>query len=126
MYDRPYRIQLIQRPKLNGLGCHEGVLLVFDWGCVVYHKTTHGLQRDSFDAFAEGRQVSVVAECSHLSEALDRLRAALAENREYALVGDNCQNFARYVVQGRSESPDIQLVTVIGFVAFLFRLDQAA
>lgn len=104
------QVYLVRRPKLNGLGWHEGVLVQSLLGDVVYDKSFGGIRAVSPEVFAAGRDVDVLSRSPSGHLALERLEAAIAEAREYLPWGDNCQHFARWVAFGKAESPTVQIV----------------
>lgn len=110
----------IARPKLNGFGSHEGVLLPS--GFVVHLTQERGICLVTMEEFARGHKVSVLFELpqEHHEAAMRRLTSLLQENKPYDLVLNNCEMFARNVLLQKPESPQVLLwflVAVAGLLA---------
>ena len=110
----------IARPKLNGFGSHEGVLLPS--GLVVHLTQERGICLVTMEEFARGHKVTVRFELppEHHDVAMQRLTSLLQENKPYDLVPNNCKMFARNVLLQRPESPQVLvwcLVAVVGLLA---------
>lgn len=119
-------VLLISRPKLRGPGTHEGVLTRTGGQEVVYDKSPRGIRRTSLEGFAENREVTVTGQSPDAGAAVSRLRKAIIEAREFVPWGDNCQHFAREVVFGRAESPELQALGWTVALLWLFRGGEAA
>lgn len=116
MYGRMARIS---RPKLNGFGSHEGVLL--PTGLVVHLTQERGVCLVSFAEFAHGHQVSVRFELpATLHElAMQRLSVLLQERKPYDLILNNCEMFARQAVLQKPESPQVFLWFILSVLGVL-------
>jgi hypothetical protein len=104
----PYgRMARISRPKLFGLGRHEGVLLPD--GRVVHTSADGGTQLCAYGEFKSGHVVQVEHELpipQHRS-AIVVLNALLAANTPYDLITNNCEIFSRRVVLEEPKSPQV-------------------
>lgn len=114
-----YRFARISRPKLNGFGSHEGVLLPS--GLVVYLTQYHSICLVTVAEFAQGYKITIQFELPiALHEpAMRRLSALLQENKPYDLVLNNCEMFARQAVLQKPESRQVSywlIFTVLGLV----------
>ena len=107
-------IHRIRRAKLNGIGSHYGVVSVdvFRPGQVdvIDLDKNNGLRRwESIEEWAHGlgwEPVGMVSD-DQLSEAIDRMREAIHENKGYDLLSNNCEHFASWVVLGKRYSGQV-------------------
>jgi hypothetical protein len=113
------RMARISRPKLDGFGSHEGVLLPD--GQVVHLTQDGGVQFVSLDQFAQGHPVEVRYElAAHLHQvALSRLHQLISQRGSYDLILNNCEIFARQAVLRKPESPQVLFWTVVSAFGLL-------
>ena len=104
----PYgRMARISRPKLFGIGRHEGVLLPD--GRVVHTSADGGTKLCAYAEFKSGHVVQVEHELpvqQHRS-AIGVLNDLLAANAPYDLITNNCEIFSRRVVLEEPKSPQV-------------------
>ena len=107
----------ISRSKLNGIGKHFGVHLRN--GYVVHLTVDHQIEFTTPEGFAQGRDVdieSAIPEHQHQA-VMDRLRLALANPRPYHLGEWNCETFANWITEGKSESQQVTGVVALAGLA---------
>lgn len=106
------RMARISRPKLKGLGSHEGVLLPS--GMVLHLTQERGICLVTQQDFAQGHVLKFELELppERHPEAMLRLNTLLWENRPYDLILNNCEMFARRAVLQPPESPQVILWAV--------------
>lgn len=109
------RMARISRPKLTGFGSHEGVLLPS--GMVVHLTQEHGICLVTMEDFAQGHAIAYNFELppERHPEAMLRLNSLLLENRQYDLILNNCEIFARKAVLQTPDSPQVVLCAVVAF-----------
>jgi Lecithin retinol acyltransferase len=85
----------------DGIDCGEGRV-------VEYSKEQRCIRETSFEEFANGRRVSVVRYRASYEprEVVARARSRVGE-REYHLVGNNCEHFATWCKAGRHQSRQV-------------------
>lgn len=92
---------------------------------VVVHQSPPAIRANWLSATGAWR---ITARIIDTAGALLRLRAALA-NRNYDLLGNNCEHFARYVAYGRRESGQLQgaliVVGLFGLLVIALRSEAA-
>jgi hypothetical protein len=100
-------IQVLTRPKKNGLGTHFGVR--FPSGEVIDYTAGDGFRRVTFREFAEGEKVTVVREIpwSHGPFVRARLDDLMRNPRDYDLLTWNCETFAEWLTSGVERSAQV-------------------
>ena len=111
----------ISRPKLTGLGSHEGVLLPS--GYVIHLTQEDGVQTVTLEQFAHGHVTEIHFELApHLHQvAQAKLHQLVQQRGTYDLILNNCEIFARQVVLQKPESPQVlfwAFVSCIGVLMF--------
>jgi len=107
-------IELIKRPKLNLLGMHYGVRLSTG---EYYDFQPRGFKKISELEFKSGHEIEVEKSIPFTKEVKNRFEKIL--NSTYHLIDFNCENVARFLVEGESKSTQIQTVTFASLAALL-------
>lgn len=102
-------IEIVSRPKLNLLGWHFGVRLS---NGICYDFQPSGLRTISETEFANGFEINAGTRIQETKEAYKRLMEIKNRKVKYDILGFNCENFARYLVEGKSESHQINFLAV--------------
>lgn len=113
----------ITRPKLSGIGEHAGVFLPD--GRVLHHGQG-GPRIDSFEAFAQGRDVRLVRRTDPDKhwQIMERIQSLLKRPPAYRLFDNNCEHFVSEVLGEKRESRQVNDLAVVGLIAasfFVFR-----
>lgn len=104
------QLHLISRQKLNGLGKHYGVLFSNNL-CLDFHP--EGIIEGSLNDFSKGLEIKIEISLPETNESYQRLNELKKGNKVYDLLGFNCENFARYLVEGKSESKQVFLASAL-------------
>ena len=120
----PNPIRIIARTKRSLLGDHWGVQL--SDGRVI-HLTPEGALLVSLEQFAEGKAWRVVREANpdHWHHIMWRVGDALRQPQHYRLIDRNCETFANELLGDAPESPQVQGVALIAFLALAIRVLSA-
>ena len=95
--------------RRKGIVKHAGVYL--GNSLVFHHSPTAGTEIISFDAYANGQVVDVVAIDSRNREVLiERLQQLMQANARYNPITANCEHLANALLYGRSFSPQLQVI----------------
>lgn len=119
----PYgRVARISRPKLNGAGTHEGVLL--QNGIVAHIAADVGVRVCGFEEFRAGKTVQIEAEVprQYHDAAMLQTQMLLRENAPYDLIANNCEIFARRATLAKPESPQVAFWAIVGFFVGMYAL----
>lgn len=104
-------MEIVSRPKLNQLGWHFGIR---QSNGICYDFQPSGMRVISDIEFASGFEIQKGTRILETKEANKRLNEIIHKNVKYDFFNFNCENFARYLVEGKSESHQIN------FLAFAF------
>lgn len=110
-------IYLVSRPKLAGSVTHYGVLMKRRDGRVrVVQFDEKGCRLLSFLEFADGGRVTVHRRVppGEIRDALRRAEGFVREGSRYAAFTNNCEHAARWIVEGRRESPQAGRAGLLG------------
>lgn len=113
------RMARISRPKLTGMGSHEGVLLPN--GYVIHLAQEDGVQLVTLEQFAHGHVTEIRFELAqHLHPlALEQLHQLVQQRGAYDLILNNCEIFARQAVLQKPESPQVLFWALLSFIGVL-------
>jgi hypothetical protein len=109
----------LSRPKLIGVGRHEGVLLPS--GVVAHNTAEAGIVLTDLAGFQSNLPMVVESELpvEMHSVAIGRLQALMTEDAQYHPLTNNCENFARKVMSEDALSPQVlTLMALAALVAF--------
>ncbi|RYF36815.1 MAG: hypothetical protein EOO38_27185 [Cytophagaceae bacterium] len=111
------RLARISRPKVSGIGRHEGVLLPS--GLVAHTTPEHGPHLCSLHDFSRTLPVVVEKELPPMQHqsAIESVRELLSIKEPYHLVSSNCEIFARKALLEKAESPQALGWTVLVLIA---------
>ncbi|WP_413944777.1 lecithin retinol acyltransferase family protein [Bdellovibrio sp. HCB-162] len=113
---------LIYRPLLDSpIGRHYGFLAVIQGRWQVIHLSKFKKpEMISLEVFA-ARQECDIEEMRILEKAItaERIRKALKEYSTYNLLTNNCEDFARFIYNGKWRSEQTISMIVLGFFALL-------
>lgn len=120
----------ISRRKLLGPGTHYGVLILTRetaYTPVVLHKQLMGLRVVNATEFAHGHVVTLQQPVTgrEASDAVQRARKILHENRPFNVFSSNCEHAANEVVAGRHESGQINLLGLGAVLLVIFAFGKA-
>ncbi|WP_290645682.1 lecithin retinol acyltransferase family protein [Aquabacterium sp.] len=120
-FTNPGVICEITRPKLSGVGEHAGVFLPD--GRVVHHGQD-GPRVDTFEAFAQGRDVRVVRRTDPGKhwQIMGRIQSLLRRPPAYRLLDSNCEHFVSEVLGEKKESRQVNGLAVIALIFVGFRV----
>ena len=112
-------IQVITRPKKNGVGTHFGVL--FSDGTVFDYSLDEGLRQISLAEFSEGARIMVVREVPwHMANVVHARLEELRRNpRKYDFLGWNCETFAEWLTTGVPRSAQVTAGLLLTGVAMV-------
>ena len=118
------RIARISRPKVSGLGRHEGVLL--PTGAVAHTTAEQGPHLCSFEQFARALPVQVEKELPVLehASAINIVRGLLLEREPYHPWNNNCEIFARKALLEKPSSPQALGLAFVAILAGLLYLNS--
>jgi hypothetical protein len=115
-YQQPQRMFLARQWSHTKAVWHYGIIVLgWAYGPAVVHLGPDGL---CIEPFAGGAPWEAVA-IGDVAGAFARLQAAISDPQNYALLWNNCEQFARYVATGRHESLQVQRVAVVAGLALL-------
>lgn len=103
-------LEIISRPKLNGPGRHFGVLLSSG---ICFDFLPTGIRKTTELDFANGHQIKREEKIFETKAAIKRLIEIVEKEVKYDLINFNCENFARYLATGKSESKQISFFLVL-------------
>ena len=121
MYLQTSPIRMIARPKLSGIGEHVGVQLPSGH---VAHKTPKGIEVVSLLEFAQGKPVLEIHQVSRSAQstAMQRMFESMQSMQQYRLLDSNCEHFASYVLTGKAESRQANVLMFIGLAAVALQI----
>lgn len=123
-YNRPKAVHLIKRPHAwlpNAF--HFGVAVVLNRPERLYIVELHrdGLRGLSIRGFAKDRQVKILQKIQDpllIDAAVRRLDHSIywKETINYDAIFQNCEHFARYIVEGKPQSIQVQKLVSLGIL----------
>jgi hypothetical protein len=118
------RLARISRPKISGVGRHEGVLLPS--GHVAHTTPDQGPHMCSFQNFSRTLPVIVEKELPAIQHqpAIESVRELLSIKEPYHLISSNCEIFARKALLEKAESPQALGWTFLVLIAGLLYLNS--
>lgn len=118
------RLARISRPKVSGVGRHEGVLLPS--GHVAHTTPDRGPHLCSLQDFSRNLPVVIEKELPVMEHipAIQSVRDLLKTKERYHLLNSNCEIFARKALCEKAESPQAFGWTLIALVAGLCYLNS--
>lgn len=123
--DQPTAVHLIRRRKLGvPTAWHFGAAFEFNEPARLYivELQGDGLRALTLRGFANDRMVEVLRTIQHprlIDAAIRRLNYFLNRGKtpRYHLFSQNCEHFARFVVEGKRQSPQVQTGVILGTLA---------
>lgn len=104
------KLYLISRQKLSGMGKHYGVLLSNE-RCLDFHP--QGITESNLKEFSKGLEVQIEISLPETKESYRRLEELKKNKKVYNLIDFNCENFARYLAEGKSESRQVFIASAL-------------
>jgi hypothetical protein len=100
-------ILVVSRPKIGGFGRHFGV--DFQNGTVVHFTSNSQIEFTTSEGFACNRDVKIerVVPADRHPEVRERLDCLQQNPRQYRLGDWNCETFAIWLTEGKSESAQV-------------------
>ncbi|AYQ26922.1 NC domain protein [Polaromonas sp. SP1] len=114
------RMIRISRPKISGVGRHEGVLL--PTGHVAHTTQEKGAHVCTFDQFKAKLPIKIEHELHPLmhQQALQRLQKLLTKQAPYDPILNNCEIFARTILLEEPQSPQVGFWAIAALLAALW------
>lgn len=118
------RYARISRPKVSGVGRHEGVLL--PTGAVAHTTPEHGPHLCSLQQFSRELPVQVEKELPILEHtpAMAVVQGLLFKHEPYDLWNNNCEIFARKALLEKPSSPQVLGWALVAIVAGLLYVNS--
>ena len=122
--NKPIAVHLVGRRKLNvPVGWHFAVAFEYEESACLHivEFQRDGLRMLPLRNFANNRDVEVLRTIQHprlIAFAIRRLNYFVnrAETMRYNPLSQNCEHFARFVVEGKRQSKQVQKVVVLGLL----------